>query len=243
MLFTCIRCELMKLKRSFVWLACLALPIVPAVMGTGNYVMNLEILTGGWYALWSQHTLFYSGFFFAPLIAVCCAYLWRVENFGHNRNVLMTAPVPLSCIFFGKLCVAAIVTFLMQLWVFVLFTVCGAYIGLPGLPPLEIFIWCLRGTLGGISCASGILLLSMCIQSFALPVGLSLVLSVAGILFTSSGWGLYFPFSLIFCGMNSNSYNDRLAGNPFPFLASCLIFFTLFSGAAIWLMRTRDVNA
>lgn len=243
MLFTCIRCEFMKLKRSFVWLACLALPIVPAIMGTGNYSMNLKILTGGWYSLWSQHTLFYSSFFFAPLIAVCCAYLWRVENFGHNRNVLMTAPVPLSCIFFGKLTVAAIITLLMQLWVFALFFICGVYVGLPGLPPPEIFIWCLRGTLGGITCASGILLLSMCLRSFALPVGLSLLLSVIGILFTNKGWGLFFPFSLIFCGMNSNTYDDLLAGTMLPFFVSCLLFFLLFSGTAIWLLRTRDVKA
>lgn len=243
MLMTCIRCEFMKLKRSFVWLACFALPIVPALMGTGNYSMNIDILTAGWYSLWSQHTLFYSSFFFAPLIAVCCAYLWRVENFGRNRNVLMTAPVPLSCIFFGKLAVTAIVTFLMQLWVFILFVICGAYVGLPGLPPLDILVWCLRGTAGGISCAAAILLLSMCIRSFALPISLSLVLSVIGVLFTNKGWELFFPFSLVSCGMNSNTYDDLLAGNTLPFFISCLLFFLLFSGTAVWLMRTRDVRA
>lgn len=243
MLFTCIRCEFLKLKRSFVWLACLVLPIVPAIMGTGNYAMNLDLLTGGWYALWSQHTLFYSGFFFAPLITVCCAYLWRIENFGHNRNALMTAPVPVSCIFFGKLSVTAGIILIMQLWVFVLFAVCGAYVGLPGLPPADILLWCLRGALGGISCAACILLLSMCIRSFALPVGLSLLCSVIGVLFVNKGWGLYFPFSLIFCGMNANTYDDMLAGSQLSFFISCLIFFALFSGAAIRLMRTRDVKA
>lgn len=37
--------------------------------------------------------------FYAPLIAVYCAYTWRVENFNHNRNALMTAPVPTGYIF------------------------------------------------------------------------------------------------------------------------------------------------
>ncbi|MFR2020841.1 MAG: hypothetical protein ACLS6G_10240 [Christensenellales bacterium] len=30
--------------------------------GTFNYLQNLEILTDGWYSLWTQHTLFYSLF-------------------------------------------------------------------------------------------------------------------------------------------------------------------------------------
>jgi len=243
MLITCIKTESLKLKGSFVWLACFIIPVFPAIMGTGNYLMCIEVLKGGWYALWTQHTLFYAFFFFAPLIAVYCAYLWRLENFGHNRNVLMTAPVPLSSIFLGKLAVTAIVTVITQLWVYVLFIVCGKYAGLPGLPPFQIFIWCMRGTLGGLVCAAAMLLLSMCIKSFALPIGLSLVLTIIGFLFSNKGWGLYFPFSLISYGMNSNTYDDRLAGNMLPFFISCGIYLFLFSAVAVWLLRTQDVKA
>lgn len=243
MLFTCIKAEFLKLKGSFVWLACFIIPVFPAIMGTGNYLMNIDILEGGWYALWTQHTLFYAFFFFAPLISVYCAYLWRLENFGHNRNVLMTAPVPLSCIFFGKLSVTAIVTVITQLWVYLLFIACGRYAGLPGLPSSQIFGWCMRGTLGGLVCAAAMLLLSMCIKSFALPIGLSLVLTIIGFLLSNKGWGVYFPFSLISYGMNSNTYDDRLAGNMIPFLASCCAYLILFSSVAIRLLRTRDVKA
>lgn len=243
MLFICIKAEFLKLKRSFVWLACFVIPIIPAIMGTGNYLNNLAILEGEWYALWTQHTLFYACFFFAPLISVCCAYLWRVENFGHNRNVLMTAPVPLSCIFLGKLSVTLLVTVITQLWMFFLFTVSGMLAGLPGLPPLQILGWCLRATLGGMVCAAAMLLLSMCIRSFALPIGLSLVLTIIGFLFSNKGWGLYYPFSLIAAGMNANTYDDKLAGSMLPFFASCIFYLLLFSGVAIWLLRTRDVKA
>lgn len=243
MLLTCIKAELLKLKGSFVWPACLIIPVFPAIMGTGNYLMNIDILKERWYALWSQHTLFYAFFFFAPLISVYCAYLWRLENFGHNRNVLMTVPVPLSCIFLGKLAVTGIITVLTQLWVYVLFALCGKYAGLPGLPPIQIFIWCMRGTLGGLVCAAAMLLLSMCIKSFALPIGLSLVLTIIGFLVSNKGWGLYFPFSLISYGMNSNTYDDRLAGNMLPFFISSCAYFILFCSIAVWLLRTRDVKA
>ena len=99
MLLSCIKAEQMKLRRSFIWIAFFLLPLIPAVMGMKNYLNNLELLTSGWYSLWTQETLFYSNFFFGPMIAIYCAYLWRVENFHHNRNALMTAPVPISWIF------------------------------------------------------------------------------------------------------------------------------------------------
>lgn len=243
MLFTCIKTEFLKLKKSFVWLACFIIPIIPAIMGTANYTANLAILSGEWYALWTQHTLFYACFFFAPLISVYCAYLWRVENFGHNRNVLMTAPVPISCIFLGKLSVTFIVTLITQLWMFFLFTISGMLVGLPGLPPLQILGWCLRATLGGMACASAMLLLSMCIPSFALPIGLSLVLTIIGFLLSNKGWGLFYPFSLIAAGMNANTYDDKLSGSMLPFLVSCILYLILFSGTAIHLLRTQDVKA
>lgn len=243
MLYICIKTEFRKLKGSFVWLACFVIPIIPAILGTANYMGNLGILTSEWDSLWTQQTLFYGCFFFAPLIAVYCAYLWRVENFGHNRNVLMTSPVPLSCIFLGKLAVTALVTVITQLWVYVLFFVGGKVAGLPGFPPFRNFWWDMRAIPGGIACAAAILLLSMCIKSFAVPIGLSLGLSFIGFFFTNKGWGIYFPFSLITYGMNSNSADDKLSGSLALFFIVCVSYIALFSAIAVYLMRTRDVKA
>ena len=53
MLLRLIRCELMKWHRSPVWLAFLFLPILPALLGTLNYMGNLEILQDTWYSLWT----------------------------------------------------------------------------------------------------------------------------------------------------------------------------------------------
>ena len=50
MLLRLIRAEQMKLKRSPVWIAFLLMPIVPAVLGTINYLGNLELLTSEWYS-------------------------------------------------------------------------------------------------------------------------------------------------------------------------------------------------
>ena len=47
MLLRLIRAEQMKLKRSPVWIAFLLMPIVPAVLGTINYLGNLAVIVEG----------------------------------------------------------------------------------------------------------------------------------------------------------------------------------------------------
>ena len=114
MLMRCIRAENRKLRRSPVWLLFLAVPAISAIYGTFNYRMNQGILTHGWYDLWTQYTLFYALFFFAPLIGVYAAYLWRLEHRGHNWNLIMTAPVRPFALYAAKFCVVAKMAFLTQ---------------------------------------------------------------------------------------------------------------------------------
>ena len=58
MLFRCLKAELVKFRRSPVWLAFVLLPVFPAILGTMNYLGNLGLLRSEWYSLWSQPTLF-----------------------------------------------------------------------------------------------------------------------------------------------------------------------------------------
>ena len=94
MVLRCLRAELMKCRRAPVWLAFLVLPLFPAVLGTFNYLGNLEVLDAGWYSLWTQHTLFASMFFLPAQFGVFCAWQWRLEHTDHNWNQAMTAPAP-----------------------------------------------------------------------------------------------------------------------------------------------------
>nr|WP_318683969.1 ABC transporter permease [uncultured Acetatifactor sp.] len=243
MLFECMKAEKRKLRHSIIWVAPLFIPVIPSVMGAFNYLQNLSILTGEWYSLWTQYTLFYADFFYAPLIALYCSYLWRMEHVNHNWNLLMTMPVSPVHIFLGKLWAICKVTVITQLWMFLLFVVGGRLIGLSGWPSGEILLWALRGTLASLAIGSLQLLLSMCIRGFAVPIGIALAGSVAGLLLSNSGKGLYFPYSLMLMGMNSSSYEDKLAGSVYPFLASTLFFSLLFCTLGILLLRQRDIRA
>ncbi len=242
-LLTCMKAENMKLKRSFIWIAFFIIPIIPALMGTGNYLQNIDILQSKWFSLWTQNTLFYSNFFYAPLIAVYCAYTWRVENFNHNRNSLMTAPVPAGCIFLAKLLNIFWVTLLTQAWVWVLYVLCGKAAGLPGLPDTVIFYWLGRGAWGGMGVATLLLVISMAVRSFAVPVAFGLVGGITGLLATNSAYGMYYPFSLMMMGMNSNKYEDMLGGEGLQFMVFSTLYIVLFCLCGVKWLAVRDVKA
>lgn len=243
MLRLCVKAENKKLRHSVIWAACILIPIIQAIMGTFNYQQNLGILTGKWYSLWSQLSLFYASFFYAPLIALYCSYLWRLEHLNHNWNVLMTAPVSIPNIFFSKLAVIFKVTLITQIWLAVLFLLCGKLIGLPGWVPSQILVWILRGTLAAMAIGALQLLLSMCIRSFSVPIGIALAGGVAGLVISNKGLGLYWPYALMLMGMNSNKNEDTLAGHSLSFFLSVLLFFLAFSGISILLLKKRDVKA
>ncbi|WP_412392686.1 ABC transporter permease [Enterocloster bolteae] len=99
MLVKAIYCERMKCKGTLIWPAFLIIPVIPVLLGGGNYLSNLGLLTSEWYSLWTQVTLFYATFFFPPLIGTYCAFLWRYENFNSCRNTLFSAPVSYQTIY------------------------------------------------------------------------------------------------------------------------------------------------
>lgn len=244
MLFRCIQAENRKLHRSVIWLLFLAVPMISAVYGTFNYNMNLGILKSGWYDLWTQHTLFYAMFFFAPLVGVYASYLWRLEHHGHNWNLIMAAPVHPFCLYFAKFCVIAKMALLTQAWMFFLFLTSGKFFtDLSGFPPVEIIVWLLRGVVGSLGIIGVQLLLSMVIRNFALPVLLALGGSIAGMMALNADLGLCWPYSLMLMGMNSNRREDVMAGSLVPFFLSCAVFVTISCLAANLILTKRDINA
>ena len=121
MLLRCLKAELMKCRRSPVWLAFLVLPLFPAILGTFNYLGNQEVLDSSWYSLWTQHTLFASMFFLPAQFGVFCGWQWRLEHTDHNWNSLMTAPVPVRDLCLAKLILAAGASVLAQACIGALF--------------------------------------------------------------------------------------------------------------------------
>jgi ABC-2 type transport system permease protein len=233
----------MKLKSSPVWLAFFILPILPAVMGTFNYLQNIGILEEEWYSLWTQHTLFTCYFFLPAIIGVYCSYLYRLEHLNHNWNAVRTVPIPVSYLYFAKLVMASLMVLLTQVWTGLLFVLSGKLCGLSSPIPPELLDWLFFGAIGGIVVCALQLCISLIIRSFAVPVGIALIGGIAGLAAVAKGYGVWFPYSLLCLGMRANHPGGPMQCGVFQFALCCLFYLALCVAVAVLWMKNRDVVA
>lgn len=233
-----IKAERLKLKRSPVWLAFFALPVISAFFGTFNYMNNLGVLQNKWYSLWTQHSLFLCYLFMPALIGTYCSYLWRLEHMRNNWNSFLTSPVPLFSLYLGKLFQAVVMIITGNAWIFLLYFLCGKFCGLPGYAPKESVGWFFGGVAGGIVICCVQLAVSMIIRSFAIPIGVSLAGSIGGFVMTNKGWGLYYPYSLYSLGMHANNPNSEL--DVKVFLISSFAYIVLFSVISVYALKRHE---
>jgi hypothetical protein len=139
--------EFIKLRRSPLWIGLIILPLVSALIGTFNYIGNIEILTYYWYSLWSQHTLFLCYFFMPALMGIYCGLLWRFEHMGTNFNQIMVNSSPWKIVA-SKLLAASVMGVFTMLWIVVLYVLCGRLAGIDEPIPLELLEWVLCGFVG-----------------------------------------------------------------------------------------------
>ena len=238
MILRVLRAERIKYRRAPVWLAVVILPLFPAVLGTANYLANLEVLQQQWYSLWTQHTLFASYFFLPALLAVFCAWQWRLEYARHNFNSLLAAPVSHWAVYLSKLLPAVGMSFLAQLVTGLLFLAGGAAAGIDAPVPPQLAEWLLCGGLGGMAVCAVQLFLSLLLPSFAIPVAIALVGGIAGLMVTAQGLGLWFPYSLLSLGMRANDPTMEL--NVAVLFLSSVAYTCLFALLTVLLLKKRD---
>lgn len=236
---SCFPVEYIKLKRTPIWIAFLILPLISALIGTFNYMGNIAILDNLWYDLWSQHTLFLCYFFMPALLGVYCSYLWRMEHTGTNWNQLMVHISPWKLVR-DKLFISVFVLTLSLMWIMILYLICGRFAGFTASIPDKLIEWMLCGLVGGISICCLQLFLSLVIRSFAVPIGMALAGSIAGLALSSKGFWYLLPYSLLSAGMRAN--------NPFYeldyilFFVSCIGFSVVFYLLSVLYLKYTDVK-
>ncbi len=236
-----LKIEKMKLKRSPIWIVFAVMPVIPALLGTLNYKVNIEILKSQWYSLWTQHTLFTCDFFLPILIGIYCSYIMRMEYNNHNWNKVLTMPVSRSMIFLSKLVTVSCMILLSEIWIAVLFVVSGKIVGMTDpIPIKDMIIWCLFGTLGGMVIVSIQLLLSLFIKSFALPVGIAFAGGLSGLVFLAKNLGHIWFYSLMAYGMNSNAPQQMIKSGYFPFVVICILYITLITFISNVILSKKD---
>ena len=152
----------------------------------------------------------------------------------------MTAPVPPRAIFTGKLFTVGKLILFTHTVMGILFIICGKIAGLSGWPSLTIIRGLLMGCLAGFAMAALQLLLSMRIRSFAIPIGISLIGGVLGLVLTSMNLGMFWPYSLLALGMNANGRDVLGTTDTIIFIITCFCFTLLFTGIATRQLSKKD---
>ncbi|RNB77482.1 ABC transporter permease [Brevibacillus panacihumi] len=241
MLQQCISAEWIKLRRSYLWIVMMSLPLVSVCIGCANFAMNQGVLKNEWYSLWSQVSLFYGEFFFPILIAICSAYLCRLEHANRNWNMIMTAPVSVGSLFIAKVAVISVLLLLVQGFFFILYVAGGMLIGLQADLPPELPGWLFRGWIAAVAIGVLQLALSVRIRSFAAPVGIGLCMTFLGLGMYVMNLGLIFPHSLLTAGMGVLSQEGLGLGSSFLFYVMNLLYIVVISAGVMYRMRSTDV--
>ena len=243
MLRRCISAEWMKLRHSRIWMILMIMPIISVLIGSANFYMNQGVLKKEWYSLWSQVGLFYGEFFLPILIAICCAYMWRLEHNNKNWNMIMTAPVPATGIFLAKLTVVGVLLLFVQLFFLALYIIGGKLAGIASDLPAELAGWVFRGWMAALTIGTMQLALSMRIRSFAAPIGIGLCAVFIGLGMYVTHLELFFPHSLLTTGMGVLSQTSLSTGESVLFAIMNLLYIVVISTVTIHRMRKSDIVA
>lgn len=192
--------ELLKLRRSAVWVVVAILPLLTVITGTVNYVLNAGVLTGEWDSYWGQITVFYGLLFLSVGIAVLASSVWRMEHQG-NWPRLMAGPTSSWSIVAAKLGALAVLIVAMQAILIVLSWIAGVvFAGMSPAMPAKFVVSAAVAALAGLSVAALQSMLSMLIRSFAAPIALGVLGCVVAIGLVLSGSGVLtklVPYSLV----------------------------------------------
>lgn len=191
--------ELLKLRRSSVWLVVVLLPVLAVVSGTVNYLANQETLSSGWQSYTSQVLVFYSLFFCAMGVSLLAATVWRPEHRGTSWNAMRTTGHAPWRVAAAKTLAASLPLAAMQLVVLALAWVVGAVLGLGPVVPAAFVAECLLVVLAAQPLLAFQSLLSMRMRSFAAPVAVCFLGVVVGMGLVASGSPLakLWPTSLV----------------------------------------------
>lgn len=236
-----ISAELLKLRHSRIGLVLAILPIVSLLIGCANFYFNRGVLQNGWYSLWTQVSLFYGEFFLPILIAICAAYVCRLEHLNRNWNMVLTSPVSVASIVLAKWMVVSLLILFAQSLFMLFYWLAGTLFSLPGPFPVETIGWAIRGWFASLSISALQLGLSMRIRSFATPIGISLCAVFIGLGMYIVKLGLFFPFSLLTIGMSVLSQDQLTDTQNILFWVVNIVFILIFASMPIRRLKKNDI--
>lgn len=236
-----ISAEWLKLRHSRISLVLAILPIISLLIGCFNYYFNQAALQNGWYSLWTQVSLFYGEFFLPILIAICCAFVCRLEHNNRNWNMVLSSPMSVTSFFMAKLVIVGVLILAAQGFFMFMYWAAGKLFAIPDDFPMETIVWSLRGWFASLSIAALQLGLSIRIRSFATPIGIGLCAVFLGLGMYVLKIGMLFPHSLLTIGMGVLSQTGLTRTQNILFMLMNIAFILIFAFWSIHRLKTKDI--
>lgn len=176
--------EILKLRRSLIWLPLVLLPSLSILFGTGNYLGNRGVLQQEWISLFTQVYFFYGLLFLPALVGLIVSFIWYNE---HKKNALKLMLISRTSPFqmmLEKNLVALGLVLVAQVLLFSLYGVVGSFLGFETGLPWFLLGYALATTIFILPLMAVQSYLSLRLTSFALPVALAAGLGFVGLLMT-----------------------------------------------------------
>lgn len=242
--------ELIKLKRSLVWLVVVLLPIVLVLAGAAPQLVDGRTRENWWDTVWLQSVGFYGLFPLAIGIAIVGSLVWRPEHVDSNWSALMSGPVTSLRIVAAKAAVVAGLTAIMQLVLLAAVIVIGkGAFGLPGVLPGEHLAVTGLLIVATIPVAAIQSALSMFLRSFAAPVAIALVASgiSTAALIAAGNAALVSPYGVATRAalLGTGAFVDTgtiTGGDVTAILAATVILTTLILAVTTLILERRDTR-
>lgn len=214
MIFTLIRVELLKVKRSLALLMMLACPLMVAILCFGVQLKTNKTGVIRWDMYWAGNTAIWGYFMFPLYLALITGLLNGNEHKNATWRLMLTLPIQSRQLFLAKFALAVIFMFGANLALILMTSLAIFVFGLLGFSTLQAFEFdFLRFIFFACISALPILVfqhwISWRVQNIVAPLAAG-VIATMGILQIgqSENW-IYYPWSYVMTALNATSIDVR----------------------------------
>ncbi|EHI74959.1 transporter trans-membrane domain bacteriocin immunity protein [Streptococcus criceti] len=238
--------EFKKIRKSAIPIILIFFNLVGTLLGTMLFALNRKYLIDGTEALilWGQ-TVFYASQIFTPiLIGIICSTSCQFEETNKNWQRLLSIPVTPSRIILAKIASLSVVMAISQLLVLCFYMLSAVVLKVPFVTYLTDFLfWSITGWLATVTIVTIQVFISIRRKNFAVPILISAILAMAGLMTLFVGNSLFtiFPYTQVAVGLRSRDLAPFALSELALFLGLNALYIILFYGLAVRQLRKRFI--
>ncbi|MEI3601145.1 ABC transporter permease [Oceanobacillus sp. AG] len=244
--FRMVNVEIFKLKRSFIWLIIIIAPLAMILNGSSNFIRFQDMLTKGddaaWLKLYVQIVIWFGILLYPMSIGVLSILISRTEHAENSWKYLLALPFHRSTIYLAKLTNLMLLTGISILFLSFGIYLSGEIIGVQGSVPYTlIFGNTLVGWVASWPIISIQLWLSIRFSGIGIPMGISAITAIIGVIVTNSQYAKLYIWSYPALSMLPKGEGfDTFSSLSIMVISS--ILFIIFTVVSISDFKKRDIQ-